>query len=419
MVSPNESHNGAHEASGAGQRLTRRRAVARGLGVASAFAGSGLASQATARQATPAATEPSAFSATEQLALEAIVAGRLGQLQVPGAVVGVSIPGRGAWVYAQGIADLRTAAPITTDDHFRIASVTKTFAATVVLQLVDEGKLALDDTLDQFVQGIPNGSEITIRQLLQMTAGIYDFTLDEPFVAAYDRDPLVLYTPDDVISIVERHEPDFAPGASLSYSDTNYTLLGMIIEQVTGTSAAQALLDFIVTPLGMTGTSMPDTPEMPEPFARGYIATSATDDTLRDVTASNPLTAWTAGGMVSKVHDLQTWAVALGEGTLLTPATQRERLQFIRLPGDSRLPVGYGLGIMDVAGFIGHNGAIYGYSTWVLYDPDSKGSLVVLANRGELQTEYAGPIAVAIIEDLYPGRIEAAVASSSNGTPIP
>ena len=88
--------------------------------------------------------------------------------------------------------------------------------------------------------------------------------------------------------------------------------------------------------------------------------------------------------MISTVADLQVWAVALGQGTLLTPETRRERLRFIRLPGESRLPVGYGLGIMDVAGFIGHNGAIYGYSTWALYDPESQGSLVVLTNRGEL-----------------------------------
>jgi D-alanyl-D-alanine carboxypeptidase len=399
-------------------RLSRRGALARGgFGLAGALVSASLAQRAFARQSTPIATEPGAFSPDEQLALETIVSARLGDFRIPGAVVGVSIPGRGSWVSAQGIADLGTATPIATDDHFRIASVTKTFAATVVLQLVDAGKLALDDTLDQYVPGIPNGSEITIRQLLQMTAGIYDFTLDEQFMAAYDRDPLVLYTPEDVIAIVERHEPDFAPGTSLSYSDTNYTLLGLIIEQITGTSAAQALQDYIYDPLGLTQTSIPDTTQMPEPFARGYITTSTTDDTLRDVTLSNPLTAWTAGGIVSTVHDLQLWAVALGEGTLLSPETQRERLQWILLPGGSRLPVSYGLGIMDVAGFVGHNGAIYGYSTWVLYDPQSKGSLVVLTNRGELQVEFAAPIAVDIIEYLFPGRIEAAEATPAAATP--
>ena len=183
--------------------------------------------------------------------------------------------------------------------------------------------------------------------------------------------------------------------------------------------AVQALQEYVFTPLGLTETSLPAAPEMPAPFARGYIATSATDDALRDVTLSNPLTAWTAGGIVSTLADLLVWAEALGAGTLLTPETQRERLRFEPVPGGSRLPVGYGLGIMDVAGFVGHNGAIYGYSTWVLYDPESQGSLVVLANRGELTTEYAAPIAVDIIELLYPGRIEAAMAAPAPGTPAP
>jgi D-alanyl-D-alanine carboxypeptidase len=404
-----------------GGDTSRRAVLAGGAGVAAAVLAAASSRHAHAQDATPAASAAAGppFPPDEQLALEAIVAEQVGRQQVPGAVVGVAIPERGSWVFAQGIADLRTAAPISTDDHFRIASVSKTFTATVVLQLVDEGKLSLDDTLETYVPGIPNGAEITLRQVLQMTAGIFDYSLDKQVIVDYDRDPTVLITPDDVIAIVARHGPDFAPGESLSYSDTNYFLLGLVIEQVTGTSAAQALQEYVFTPLGLAQTSLPDTPEMPAPFAHGYIATSATDDTLRDVTRSNPLTAWTAGGIVSTLADLLVWAAALGAGTLLTPATQRERLRFEPIPGGSRLPVSYGLGIMDVAGFVGHNGAIYGYSTWVLYDPESRGSLVVLANRGELTTEYAAPIAVDIIELLYPGRIEAALAAPAPGTPAP
>lgn len=400
---------------------SRRAVVSGAAGAAATVLAAAFARHAYAQDATPAVNAAAGppFSPDEQLALEAIVAEQVGRQRVPGAVVGVSIPGRGAWVHAHGIADLRTAAPIATDDHFRIASVSKTFTATVVLQLVDEGKLALDDTLEPYVSGIPNGSEITIRQVLQMTAGIFDYSLDEQVVTEYDRDPTILITADDVIAIVARHGPDFAPGESLSYSDTNYFLLGLVIEQVTGMGAVQALQEYVFTPLGLTETSLPDTPEMPAPFARGYIATSARDDALRDVTLSNPLTAWTAGGIVSTLADLLVWAEALGAGTLLTPETQRERLRFEPVPGGSRLPVGYGLGIMDVAGFVGHNGAIYGYSTWVLYDPQSQGSLVVLANRGELTTEYAAPIAVDIIELLFPGRIAAAMAAPAPGTPAP
>src|SRR5215212_2454366 len=361
---------------------SRRAVLAGGAGVAAAVLAA-AAPHAQAQDGTPEASATTTlppFPPEEQLALNQIVATRLGGQMVPGAVAGVAIPGRGSWLSVQGIADLRNAAPIRGDDHFRIASVSKTFTATVILQLVDDGKLSLDDTLETYVPGIPNGSEITIRQVLQMTAGIFDYSLDEQVVADYDRDPTILITPEDVIAIVDRHGPDFAPGESLSYSDTNYFLLGLVIEQVTGTSAAQALQEYVFTPLGLAQTSLPDTPVMPAPFARGYIATSATDDALRDVTLSNPLTAWTAGGIVSTLADLLVWAAALGAGTLLTPATQRERLRFEPIPGGSQLPVSYGLGIMDVAGFVGHNGAIYGYSTCVPYATESRGSLVVLAN---------------------------------------
>src|SRR5215207_9579679 len=278
---------------GSAGTTSRRAVLAGGASVATAFLAA-AAPRAQAQDGTPAASATATlppFPPDEQLALDQIVATRVGGQMVPGAVAGVAIPGRGSWVRAQGIADLRTAAPIATDDHFRIASVSKTFTATVILQLVDEGKLALDDTLEPYVPGIPNGSEITIRQVLQMTAGIFDYSLDEQVVTEYDRDPTILITPEDVIAIVARHGPDFAPGASLSYSDTNYVLLGLVIEQVTGMGAVQAFQEYVFTPLGLTETSLPDTPEMPEPFARGYIATSATDDTLRDVTLSNPLSA--------------------------------------------------------------------------------------------------------------------------------
>src|SRR4051794_11200795 len=215
---------------------SRRAVVGGAAGAAATVLAATFARPAHAQDGTPAASAAATmppFPPDEQLALDQIVATRLGGQMVPGAVAGVSIPGRGSWVSAQGIADLGNAAPIAADDHFRIGSVSKTFTATVILQLVDEGKLSLDETLEPYVPGIPNGTTITIRQVLQMTAGIYDFSLDEQFAAAYDRDPTTLFTPDDVVAIVQRHGPDFAPGASLSYSDTNYILLGLVIEKLT------------------------------------------------------------------------------------------------------------------------------------------------------------------------------------------
>ena len=184
---------------GSAGATSRRAVLAGGAGVAAASLAAALSRHAHAQDGTP------AVSATAgPAALPARRATRPGPDRRRAGWAGSwspapwpASPSRGAapGVSAQGIADLRTAAPITADDHFRIASVSKTFTATVVLQLVDEGRLALDDTLEQYVPGIPNGSEITIRQVLQMTAGIFDFSLDEQVVAAYDRDPTMPCSP--------------------------------------------------------------------------------------------------------------------------------------------------------------------------------------------------------------------------------
>lgn len=139
--------------------------------------------------------EVTSFSLAEQLALGEIVQNLLGAQRVPGGVVGLWVAGKGEWVHAAGIGDLRTAAPIAEDDRFRIASVTKTFVATAILQQVDAGNLALDDTLEPFVPGIANGDRITIRQLLGMTAGIFNWINDPAFEAAYTADPLLDFTP--------------------------------------------------------------------------------------------------------------------------------------------------------------------------------------------------------------------------------
>jgi D-alanyl-D-alanine carboxypeptidase len=334
--------------------------------------------------------------------LTAVVESALAETYTPGALVGVWYPGRGAWTMAAGIGDLETAAPMTLEDHVRIASITKTFIATVVLQLVEEGLLSLDDRLEDFVTGIPNGSEITIRQLLGMTAGIYNYIHNPVIAVDYVADPLLPFTPEQAVEIVRAHgEADFAPDAEVRYSDTNYVLLGLIIEQVTGRSVAAEITDRIIVPLDLTGTSYPDTPEMPAPYARGYMADQP-GDPLRDVTRSNPAVAAAAGAMISTVADLKVWAEALATGALLSPELQAERLVFRRAAGS---PAGYGLGALEVVGLIGHNGGILGYGSWMLYDPETGSTFVIVTNRASTVSGTVDPILFGIIRVLFPSRL--------------
>lgn len=365
--------------------------------------------------ATDLATPP-AFPAEEELALNDIVERLIGEQDVPGAVAGVWIPGRGAWTHAAGISDLHTAAPIAIDDHFRIASVSKTFTATAVLQLVDAGQLSLDDTLEPLVPGIANGDRITIRQLLGMTAGIFNFINDPKFEEEYTTNPLADFTPAQEIEIMRRYPADFPPGEKVHYSDSNYVLLGEIIEQVTGQTVANVITASILEPLGLAHTSYPDTPEMPDPYAHGYAADPGSPN-LRDLTRSNPRVANAAGAMISTLHDLRIWGRALADGTLLSPETQAERLRIGLISTRPGFSLGYGLGILEVNGFYGHNGAIFGYSTWLLHSPALDATLVVLANRGETETEFASAIAIDILHLLFPEQFPREASLPAQATP--
>ena len=302
------------------------------------------------------------FAAEEEAAIVKIVEDGMSAQRQPGLVVGISIPGRGAFTRAFGVSDITTKTPMKPEDHIRIASITKSFVAVAALRLVDQGKLKLDDKLANWIEGISNGDKITIRDLLGMRSGIYDFTSDQKFLADFTADPLMAFSPQDVVAIVKRHEPDFAPGEKVVYCDTNYIFLGMIIEKVTGRPVGDMICDDILGPLAIGETSFPTTSAMPEPFSRGYFAGEDGKGELRDFTASNPAVAWSAGAMISTLDDLRIWAKVLATGALLKPETHAEQMKFGAI-ATKPINVGYGLGIANFGGLVGHNGAIFGYTT--------------------------------------------------------
>lgn len=330
------------------------------------------------------------------------IARRLGETCTPGALVGVWGPSGREWVYSAGIGDLDTAAPVNPLSHVRIASISKTFVATVILQLVDEGKLSLNDPIASFVSGIPHGETITIRQMLGMTSGVFDFTSDPKTAAAYEADPLLDLPPAKTLEMIRSSTPDFAPGERVAYSNSNYILAGFIIEAVTGHAATTEISDRLLKPLGLDETSFPETPELPEPFMRGYFAKKR-GDRLIDVTRSNPAVAWTAGAMVSTLADLRTWAIALANGALVSPemhAAQFETRPFPMGDDDSHQDwlAGYGLGVMTLNGLIGHAGGIPGYSSWLLHAPEEEITVVVVTNRAA-ETGGSGD---AVLEEVLP-----------------
>jgi len=367
-----------------------------------------LCAAAMALSGLPAGAPPAgakSFSPEVQRKLALATRNNMTDSRLPGAVVGVWVPGRGSYVRAFGIGNRSTGRRAETTDHVRIASNTKTFAATAILQLVDDGRLSLDDHLSQYVSGVPNGDAITIRQLLHMTAGVYDFTDDDAFGQAFYANPRMSFTEADFFAILGRHAPEFAPGSAISYSDSNYWLLGLVLEKVTGRPIRSVIRDQILRPLGLKNTSYPTRQTLPKPFARGYFGGLEFNNPLTDKTLINPAVGGAAGAMQSTLGDLRKWVKALATGRLLSPSLQAQRLQFqsFGLPGPVNLS--YGLGIFKLGNLIGHNGAVIGYSSAMLYLPSNGATLVVWGNNSTNSSTPATTIAFDIAEILFPKSI--------------
>jgi D-alanyl-D-alanine carboxypeptidase len=309
---------------------------------------------------------------------------RLVRNGAPGAVVVVrdgTVHG-----YAAGYASIRGKVRMTPFARFRIASLTKTFVATVVLQLAGERRLALDDPVERWLPGlVPGGSGVTLRQLLNHTSGIYNYTDDPGFLRTARSHPRRVWAPRELVGIATAHPPLFPPGTSWSYSNTNYILLGLVVETATGRSVGEELSRRIFTPLGLAATSLPTTRAMPAPFARGYLApgNGLIDSRARrlDVTTYfDPSWAWTAGAIVSNGIDLTRFYAALLDGELLSPALLAEMTTTFQ-----RSDYGLGLARAEVrCGTVwGHGGNIPGYRTLVLGRPGGGRVAVVMVNVDE------------------------------------
>ncbi|MEV0910221.1 serine hydrolase domain-containing protein [Streptomyces hokutonensis] len=301
------------------------------------------------------------------------------QAGIPGVAVGLWMPGKGCYVRATGVADKATRQPMSTDFYSRIGSETKTFTVTALLQLVDDGRIRLDDPIARYIHGVPNGRRITLRHLAEMRSGLFPYSSDPGFVHDLLSDPTRTFTPPELLAYGFKHRNTSAPGKVFVYNNSNLVLLGLVIEKVTGHHVADVIDRRVLRPAHLDDTLFPDGPnvrEFPEPHARGY-----TDQTLSgavaDSTDWNPSWAWSAGAMISNMHDLHRWAKIVATGTLLSPETQKQRLKTLPtgFPG-----LGYGLGIFDSGGWIGHNGSIPGYESVTVYLPSEKATLVVLLN---------------------------------------
>ena len=339
-------------------------------------------------------------------ALQALVDTTIDDELVPGAVVLLRTP-HGELPAAAGTTERGLDRRPDIDTHFRIASNTKTMTAAVVLQLAAEGKLRLDDPVSKDVPGVPNGDHITIDQLLKMRSGLYNYTDSPTLTAIMDDEPTRAWTPQELLAIAHAQPPNFAPGAEYEYSNTNYVLLGLIIEQAGGQPLDVSFRERLFEPLGMADTVLParGSNRIPEPFTRGYMygpssvamydsptytpeevaAARAGTLTPKDYTDVNHSFAWAPGGVTSTARDLATWMEALVGGRVLDPATQQLWLDSVqsRDPDDPMGDAyGYGVARQEIGSttFLLHEGETVGYTSSMVRDAGNDVTLVVWTN---------------------------------------
>ena len=295
------------------------------LGVVAVFVGSGAAASPERAEA----PEPELQRALDNL----VAAG------VPGAVLLVREGDRTIRL-TSGNGNLKPRTPVRATDRFRVGSITKAFVATVVLQLVGEKKLRLTDTVERWLPGVvPNGERITVRHLLNHTSGLFDYGGDRKWLEAAYRNPMRLWAPREIVAVATTHKPHFAPGAGWSYSNTNYFVVGLIVEAATGRKLESELRRRIFVPLRLRATSLDTVPRIAGSHAHGYFV-----GPLEDVTVGSPSYVWAAGALVSTADDVARFFRALLGGRLLRPDLLRAMETTVAdAPGFS-----YGLGLQKV-----------------------------------------------------------------------
>jgi D-alanyl-D-alanine carboxypeptidase len=313
---------------------------------------------------------------------------------IPGIALEIQGP-EGSEFLVAGSASLEDERPLTPEDHFRIASVTKAFTAAVVMELVEEGTLSLDDTVEDWTPGLlAEGDSITVRHLLGHTSGLPDYTKDEEFLEAFVAGEDL--PPQRIVSFVSSEPLAFEPGTKYEYSDTDNIVLGMIVEAATGSSYEQELSSRVLDPMELQATVLPEGTAMPEPHAQGYQYEPESEGAGEPVdvtTAVDPAAAWASGALVSTPGDLSRFFGGLLGGELVGEDTIEQMKETVAGEGSPSGPgtKSAGLGIFSYelpCGEVwGHTGQFPGYQAFGAATPDGRGGLAMMANATEISEQ--------------------------------
>lgn len=312
--------------------------------------------------------------------LEADLAFIQAQAEAPGISAGIWTP-TSSWTRTLGRATVNPDLNLNFDQNFCWRSATKSFTVTLILLLVQNKTLRLEDPISRFVPGVPNGEQITLANLADMSSGLFEYTRTQEFVDKLTADPLRYYSVQELLLPALARGTHFAPGSQYEYCNTNTLLLGLVVEAATGQTFASFLQSQILNPLAMSHTYFPEGPDLPEPATKGYVFDGADFIHIR-VTNSG---LWAAGAMAGTLSDARIWAQALSTGSLISPELQQLRKQG-RPASNGPIYDTYGLGMGQVQGWYGHTGEGAGYAVGLFGEPISNSQIVILINASNDDT---------------------------------
>ncbi|MFN8623212.1 MAG: serine hydrolase domain-containing protein [Chloroflexota bacterium] len=321
-------------------------------------------------------------------ALQKVVDDSRERIPAPGLSVAIRLADGRTWTGVSGDRQLSPDKPVDPDTAFAIASITKTFVTAVVMQLVEEGKLSLDDHLAKYLPDYPRAGKITIRELLGHTSGVFDYFMNPAYAKQVFANKERAWTPKEILRFVEA--PYCKPGDCFHYSNANFVLLGLVVEQVTGRKLSKVIRDRLLDKLGLEHTVFQNDEPTPKDAAHGHLWGGGS--TFYDQIGKSGIVphrsavtvAWAAGAMASTASDLARWAEALYGGEVVAPELLEQMLTF--RPKDD-----YGLGTRTRTFLkhraVGHLGGIRGFEDAMWHFPDDGATIVMLSNRGMYNTD--------------------------------
>ena len=357
---------------------------------------------ASAQESTrsPEPVKAGATTGSTTVSIDDYVQSRMHKRNIPGVSVAVVQDGKVVLAKGFGVANVELSVPATENTVYQLASVTKTFTATATMMLVEEGKLGLDDKITARLPDLPAAwGEVTVRHLLNHTSGIKSYTAVRDFHKTSRKD----YAQREILDLVAKEPPEFAPGEKWNYNNTGYFLLGMLIEKVTGKKYGEFLEERIFKPLGMKHTRVNDLHAVIPNRAKGY---TWDGKKLRNGEYVSPTQPFSAGMLVSTVNDLAKWDAALGTETLLKKSSLEQMWTPTKLRKGGEADYGFGWSIGKVTGhrLVAHGGGIPGFSTELSRYRDDNLTVIVLTNAdngnaGALARGIAGRLVPALAEE--------------------